>query len=209
MYRIAILVENNLFFYYECTIVVESIVLGTWIITCTCIHVGSYITILRLIEFATIMSKSRIGKNRLKEIATNRERSTRTLSESTCTEVNATIFASYPSTNYKLRTNTYEPSVGMVVGSTSLTTKFGILELSHIAPKTLRSSSRFHHTTLEKLLHEECTLVRNYLFCILRSTINLFSITVYNTCHQYRSMMTTIISYGTIRVGKFEEVHIT
>ena len=86
------------------------------------------------------------------------------MSQSSGAEVNASIFATDPGTAYQSWADGHEPRVGVVVAGSSLAAEIRISKVAYISPERHGGASRLSHASLEKLLHEEGTLVRYHLF---------------------------------------------
>ena len=95
-----------------------------------------------------ILLEGWVTKDALEEVTANWKSGSRTLTQGAGTEVETAVFASYPGTNYELRTYTHKPGIGVVVGGTCLATELGIAIVANIAPETLGCTSRLLHTAL-------------------------------------------------------------
>ena len=175
----------------------------------TVVHVVRNIVVLGFVEAHAILLEGGIVENRLEEIAADGKCRTTALAESTCSEVYAAIFATYPCTHYELRADGHEPRIRVVVRCTCLTSKLRVAELPYVSPKTHRRSSTFRQSALQQFLHEISALVGNSLVHGNGTHINLLAVFVENSLDESWLMMLTVVGNGAIGIGEFEQVHIT
>ena len=86
----------------------------------------------------------------------------------------------------------------MVVGSTCLATKLGVTGTAYIAPKTLGGTTWFTHTALQELLHQEGTLIWDYLLLCAWAFVYHLAIMVHNLGYQNWVVVLTIVSDGAV-----------
>ena len=122
--------------------------------------------------------------------------------------MDAAVFSSYPCSGNEFRTDTHEPGIGVVVGSTCFSAEVSIRRTADITPKTLRSTTRLTHTSHQQLLHEECALVWNGLLFVSRSSIHFLSVLVEDSRHKLRCNMLTIVGNTAIGIYHILELHV-
>ena len=100
---------------------------GFGTIYATLASVGGGVDVFRRLPLGTIVLKTAVGEHFLVEIAANRQSCAAALTEFAGAEVNAAIFAAYPSTAHQMRCYAHKPRVAMVVARTGFATEVGIL----------------------------------------------------------------------------------
>ena len=163
---------------------------------------------MRFIELAVVLLESRIAHKRLYEIATDRQCRSASLSESTRTEVYASVFAAYPCAANYIRTDTHKPRIGMIIRCSGLSAEIRITCRVGICPQALRCSSRLTHTSHQQLLHEERALVWYSLLFFHRSRINLLAVLVDDSCYQNRLHVLTVVCHAAIGINHIKQLHV-
>ena len=153
-----------------------------------------------------ILLESLVAHKTVNEFSADRQCGLRSLSKRTRTEVDGTVLATYPCTNYEVGAYGHEPCIGVIVGSTCLASPVCIVE--DVMAERLTCAAGFVHSTLQHLLHEESRPVRQCLAVVFRCDIDLVAIFVKDACDDDRVMVLSVIGYGTVGIYHFQQVHV-
>ena len=147
-----------------------------------------------------ILLESRVFEQCLQEIAADGQCRACTLSEGTCAEVNAAIFAADPCADNQLGTHAHEPCIGVVVARSSLSAKLGVAVVTYVTPQRLRGSTWLFQSSLQHLLHEEGALVGDDRLTLRGADIHLIAVFVDDARHEHGIVVAAVVGNDTIGI---------
>ena len=96
-----------------------------------------------------------VGMKHLDKLATDGECGLGTLTESSRSEMDTPILATYPASDNKFGADRHKPSVGVIVGRAGLATPIRIAVRLDVVVEAHTRATRLHASAFEQLLHEE------------------------------------------------------